>query len=138
RTFNATATYHPQNELIHELFEEQVRVNPEALALSCEGESLTYAELNARANQLASYLRGKDIGPDQRVGICMERSVEMVVGLIGTLKAGGAYVPLDPSYPPERLAYMLGDAAPKLVLIQERLRSHVSHAHTNLIALDTE
>src|SRR6202043_1378757 len=92
-----------------------------AVAGVYEGESLSYAQLNARANQLARYLTEQGVAADQLVGVCVERSLEMVVGLVGILKAGGAYVPLDPNYPPERLAYMLSDAAPRVLLIQEHL-----------------
>ena len=124
--FNATQVKYPQEKLIHELFEEQVQRTPQAVAVVYEGQSLTYAELNARANQLARYLRDQGVGPDQLVGICVERSLEMVVGLLGILKAGGAYVPLDPSYPPERLAYMLEDAAPQVLLTQKHLRAELA------------
>ena len=120
--FNAAGATYPQTSLIHELFEEQVQCTPDAVAVVYEGRSLTYAKLNAKANQLAHYLRERHIGPDQLVGICVERSLEMVVGLLGILKSGGAYVPLDPSYPPERLQYTLGDAAPRVLLTQARLR----------------
>jgi amino acid adenylation domain-containing protein len=119
--WNATQVLYAKDKCVHQLFEEQVRRTPEAVALVHEGESLTYGELNSRANRLAHYLRVRGVGPEQLVGVCVERSVEMVVGLLGILKAGGAYVPLDPSYPAERLAYMLADAAPKVLLTQERL-----------------
>ena len=112
KLFNATQMAYPQGKLLHELFEEQVRRTPGAVAVRYEDQSLSYAELNTKSNQLAWYLRKKGIGPDQLVGICVERSLEMVIGLLGILKAGGAYVPLDPNYPPERLAYLLQDAAP--------------------------
>src|SRR5207247_4070276 len=116
-----TAAEYPSDKGVHQLFEEQVQRTPEAVAVVYEDEQLTYGELNAKANQLAHKLRELDVGPEVLVGICVERSLEMVVGLLGILKAGGAYVPLDPSYPKERLAYMLGDAAPKVLLTQERL-----------------
>jgi len=122
--FNATQVAYPQEKLIHELFEEQVERTPEAVAVVCEGQSLTYAELNAKANQLARCLTQKGVGPDQRVGICVERSLEMVVGLLGILKAGGAYVPLDPSYRRNGGVHA-GDAAPKVLLIQEPLRDRL-------------
>src|SRR5437764_15328719 len=91
---------------IVELFEEQVEKTPERVAVVYEGESLSYGELNRRANQLARRLRGWGVGPEQLVGLCMKRSLEMVVGLMGVLKAGGAYVPLEPDYPRERLELM--------------------------------
>ncbi|HZF12136.1 MAG TPA: amino acid adenylation domain-containing protein [Thermoanaerobaculia bacterium] len=106
---------------LHEQFELQVRRTPEAVALVCEGEELRYGELDARANQLAHLLRRWNVGPGVRVGLCVERSLELVVGLLGTLKAGGAYVPLDPSYPRERLSFMLADAQVPVLLTQERL-----------------
>ena len=136
--FNASRAAYPKNKLIHQMFEEQVERTPKAVAAVYEGQALTYVELNERANRLAWYLRGKGIGPDQLVGICVERSLDMVVGLLGILKAGGAYVPLDPAYPPERLQYMLEDAAPKALLIQERLRERLPQTTGEVIALDTD
>jgi len=136
--FNATQAAYPQEKLVHELFEEQVYRTPGAVAVICEGHSLTYAELNAKANQLAHYLRERQIGPDQLVGICVERSLSMVVGLLGILKAGAAYVPLDPSYPPERLRYMLSDAAPKVILTQKHLRAQLPYTGAEAIALDDD
>ena len=114
--WNATQVEYPQDECLHELFEEQVERTPEAVALVFEKEELSYAELNRRANQLAHYLRKLGVKPEDLIGVCMERSVEMVVALLGVLKAGGAYVPLDPEYPVERLRFMIKDAGPKLVL----------------------
>ncbi|WAC73177.1 amino acid adenylation domain-containing protein [Roseateles sp. SL47] len=119
--FNATARAYPQDELIHELFEEQVRARPQATALVYEQQQLSYGELNERANQVAHRLVQLGIRPDDRVAICMQRSVEMVVGLLGILKSGAAYVPLDPAYPAARLAYMLGDSEPGAVLTQQAL-----------------
>ena len=133
--FNATQVEYPQ-KLIHELFEEQVQRTPQAVAVVYEGQSLTYAELNARANQLARYLTARGVGPDQRVAICVERSLEMVVGLLGVLKAGGAYVPLDPHYPPERLAYVLQDASPAVLLSQRRLLDLLPQTKATIILLD--
>ncbi|MGC1377497.1 MAG: amino acid adenylation domain-containing protein, partial [Anaerolineales bacterium] len=120
--WNAAGTVYPQDKCIHELFEAQVEKNPAAVAVVFEDQQLTYAELNARANQLAHYLRSQGVGPDVLVGICVERSLEMIVGLLGILKAGGAYVPLDPAYPPERLAYMLEDAKPAALLTHQHLQ----------------
>jgi amino acid adenylation domain-containing protein len=136
--FNATRKPYPHGKLVHELFEDQVKRTPEAEAVNYEGQNLSYAELNGRANQVARYLRARGVEPDQPVGICVERSLEMVVGLLGILKAGGAYVPLDPDYPPERLQYMLEDAAPKVLLIQERLRPRVPQTAARVIALDEQ
>ncbi|WP_308418605.1 non-ribosomal peptide synthetase [Chitinimonas arctica] len=115
--WNDTAQAYPADQAIHQLFEAQVARTPNAIALVCEGEQLSYAELNARANRLAHALRQAGVGPDRLVGLCVERSVAMVVGLLATLKAGGAYVPLDPDYPAERLRHMLQDSAPVLVLV---------------------
>ncbi|HYM75979.1 MAG TPA: amino acid adenylation domain-containing protein, partial [Candidatus Dormibacteraeota bacterium] len=107
---------------VHEIFEQQVEKAPEAVALDCEGEQLTYAELNRRANQLAHYLRACGLGPEPVVGICIERSTGLVVALLGILKAGGAYLPLDPEYPPERLRYMLEDSGAEMVLVSQGLK----------------
>ena len=128
----------PQENLIHGLFEEQVQRTPDATATVFEGHALTYAELNSRANQLAHHLKKRQIGPDQMVGICVERSLEMVMGLLGILKAGGAYVPLDPGYPPERLQYMLGDAAPRALLTQAHLRDRLPQTDVEVMVLDGE
>jgi amino acid adenylation domain-containing protein len=103
---------------VHEQFEAQVRRTPDAIAVVFEDRSLTYDSLNRRANQLARYLRRLGVGPDSRVAICVERTVEMVLGIVAVLKAGGAYVPLDPAYPAERIGYMLDDSAPLVLLIQ--------------------
>ncbi|HEX8692393.1 MAG TPA: amino acid adenylation domain-containing protein, partial [Longimicrobium sp.] len=113
--WNATDAPRP-DACLHELFEAQVERTPDAAALTFEDQTLTYAELNARANRLAHHLRGRGVGPDVRVGLCVERSLEMMVGLLGVLKAGGAYVALDPEYPEERLRYMLVDSEPALLL----------------------
>ena len=106
-----------REQSVHELFEEQVEASPEAVAVVCGDEQLSYAALNAQANRLAHHLQGAGVGPDARVAICLEKGVEMVVALLATLKAGGAYVPLDPAYPPDRLAYILKDSAPTVLLI---------------------
>jgi amino acid adenylation domain-containing protein len=114
--WNATAAEYPREACIHELFEARAEHSPAAVAVVFEGERLTYAELNARANRLAHHLMERGVGPDARVAVCMERGPEMVVGLLAILKAGGAYVPLDPTYPEERLRYMLDDSAPVALL----------------------
>ena len=127
RDWNATKVDYPQDQCIHQLFEAQVERTPEAIALVFEDQPLTYAELNARANRLAHHLIHLGIRPDERVAIAVERSLEMVVGLLGILKAGGAYVPLDPAYPEERLAFMLEDSAPVALVVhgatRQRLKS---------------
>ncbi|HEX5461232.1 MAG TPA: amino acid adenylation domain-containing protein [Steroidobacteraceae bacterium] len=127
----------PQEKLIHQLFEEQVDRTPAAVAVAYEEQSLTYGELNERANRLAGYLRERGVGPDVLVGICLERSLDMVAGLLGILKAGGAYVPLDPAYPGERLSFMLADAAPDIVLTHERCRSRLPSGSAAVISLDS-
>ena len=126
--WNATAADYPKDRLLHELFEEQAGRAPEAVAVVFEGAHLSYAELNARANQLAHCLRERGVGPDVIVGICVERSLEMLVGIFGVLKAGGAYLPLDPTYPAGRLTYMIEDARPILILTQEALRQRLPEA----------
>jgi amino acid adenylation domain-containing protein len=134
--WNRTQAAFPGESCIHALFEAQVERTPGAAAVVAGGEALAYAELNARANRLAHHLRALGVGPDVRVGICVERGPEMVVGLLAVLKAGGAYVPLDPSYPAERLAYMLADSAPAVVLTQRELRDRVGTAGVPVLELD--
>ncbi|RYH23628.1 MAG: hypothetical protein EON54_24830, partial [Alcaligenaceae bacterium] len=111
-----TVTYLP-TRLIHQLFEAQVINDGKAIAVECEGETLTYAELNAKANRLAHYLIQLGVRPDTRVGLCVSRSTGLVVGILGILKAGGAYVPLDPAYQSQRLMHILQDADPICLLI---------------------
>jgi amino acid adenylation domain-containing protein len=135
--FNATADAFPES-LVHELFEDAARRNPDAVAVVSGDKTLSYGELDRRANQLAHHLRAQGVGPDQPVAICVERSLEMIVGLLGILKAGGVYVPLDPVYPVERLAYMLADAAPKVILTQMQLRQRLPETAANVIELDTD
>src|SRR5829696_8124404 len=119
--WNQTHVSYPAHSSIHELFERQVERTPEAIALICEEQSLSYEELNGRANQLAHQLRTLGVGPEVLVGILMERSVEMVVSLLAVLKAGGAYVPLDPQYPAERLTFMLEDSQVGILLAHRHL-----------------
>ncbi|WP_186069436.1 non-ribosomal peptide synthetase [Burkholderia gladioli] len=115
--WNATSTPYPEDVCLHQQFEQQVERTPDAVALVFEEQTLSYAQLNARANQLAHELIALGVQPDSRVGICLQRSSAMVVGLLAILKAGGAYVPLDPAYPGERLAHILIDADPSIVLV---------------------
>jgi amino acid adenylation domain-containing protein len=136
--WNNTTKDYPQDKCIHQLFEEQVELTPDAVAIVFEGEQLTYRELNARANQLAHYLLSLGVEPEVLVGICVERSLEMVVGLLGILKAGGAYVPLDPAYPGERLAFMLEDSAVPVLLTQQRLVDRLPQQETQIVCLDTQ
>ena len=119
--WNNTEADYPKDKCIHEMFQEQAKQTPDAIAVTFEGQRLTYRELNTKANQLAHHLQRLGVGPGRLVGICLERSLEMVIGLLGILKAGGAYVPLDPSYPRERLAFMLEDAEVSVLLTQEKL-----------------
>ncbi|HEU4556898.1 MAG TPA: amino acid adenylation domain-containing protein, partial [Longimicrobium sp.] len=121
--WNRTEAEYPGDRCIHELFEAQVARTPGAMAVRFEEASLTYAELNAGANQLAHYLRRRGVGPEVRVGLCLERGVEMIVSILAVLKAGGAYVPLDPAYPADRLAFTLADAGVPVVLAQEKVRA---------------
>ena len=136
--WNNTQTDYPKDACIHELFEEQVELTPDAIALVFEDEQLTYKELNQRANQLAHHLRNLGVGAEVLVGICVERSLEMVVGLLGILKAGGAYVPLDPAYPPERLAFMLEDASVRVILTQRQLVKSIGKHQARIVCLDTD
>ncbi|HET7464985.1 MAG TPA: amino acid adenylation domain-containing protein, partial [Longimicrobium sp.] len=134
--WNRTAADYPRASCIHELVEAQAARTPDAAAVAFEGVHLSYAELNRRANRLAHHLRSLGVGPDVPVGICLERSPEMVVGLLAVLKAGGAYVPLDPEYPAERLRHMLADSAPAVVLSQTALRCRVEGAGVPVLELD--
>jgi amino acid adenylation domain-containing protein len=133
-----TAVDYPRDVCLHELIEAQVARSPDAIALVYEDSALTYRELDEQANQLAHYLRTHGVGPDSRVGLCVERSLSMVIGILGILKAGGAYVPLDPSYPADRLAYMLEHSAPSVVLIQASLEEHLPAMTVPVLRLDTE
>ena len=123
---------------LHLLLEQQVTRTPTSLALSCEGQTLTYAELNSKANQLARYLRSCGVGPDTLVGLCLERSLNLVVGLIAILKAGGAYLPLDPTYPRKRLAFMLADSGTSLVITSSALLAEQDFEHEGVQAIDLE
>ncbi|MBG1243500.1 non-ribosomal peptide synthetase [Nostoc sp. NZL] len=123
---------------IHQLFEAQVERTPDAVAVVFEQVQLTYRELNQRANQLANYLQKQGVGPEVLVGICVERSLDMIIGLLGILKAGGAYVPLDPTYPQERLALMLKDTQVSVILTQERLLSVLPEHQQQVVLLDTD
>jgi len=136
--WNNTQTDYSNNSCIHHLFEAQVQRTPNAIALIWENEQLTYQQLNQRANQLAHYLQKLGVKAETLVGICVERSIEMVVGLLGILKAGGAYVPLDPSYPQDRLAFMLHDAQVPVLLSQGRLIEHLPDHQAHLVCLDTD
>ncbi|MBD2540823.1 non-ribosomal peptide synthetase [Coleofasciculus sp. FACHB-SPT36] len=144
--WNQTQTDYPADSCFHQLFEQQVEKTPDAIALTArsanaltfEEQHLTYKQLNERANQLANYLQKQGITTESLVGICVERSLEIMVGLIGILKAGGAYVPLDPSYPQERLSFMLSDAQMPVLLTQQHLIEKLPHHTAKVICLDAE
>ena len=136
--WNNTKTDYPKDKCIHQLFEEQVEKNPDAVAVVFEQQKLTYSQLNSKANQLAHYLQKLGVVPETLVGICVERSLEMVVGLLAILKAGGAYVPLDPNYPTSRLNYMVEDAQLSIILTQEKWQHHLSETIGTVICLDTD
>ncbi|RKH54315.1 non-ribosomal peptide synthetase, partial [Corallococcus llansteffanensis] len=136
--WNATATDFPRDATLHGLIEAQVERTPDAVALAFEGRTLTYRELDARANQLAHALIARGVGPEVRVGLLLERSLELVVALLATLKAGGAYVPFDPAYPAQRLTWMLEDARPAVLLAQEHLLSRLPAQEAPVLCLDTQ
>ncbi|HEY2953461.1 MAG TPA: amino acid adenylation domain-containing protein, partial [Verrucomicrobiae bacterium] len=136
--WNDTRVDYPRDRCIHELFEAEAERRPEAVAVVFEGKQLTYGELNRRANQLAHYLRKLGLRPELMAGICVERSLEMIVGLLGILKAGGAYVPLDPNYPKERLAFMLEDTRVPVLLTQQRLLDALPKPPAKVICLDRD
>src|SRR5205814_10165816 len=134
--WNATGRTYPQERCVHELFEQQAANHPDAIALVQGEASLSYGELDRRANQVAHSLRQLGVGPEVLVGLCMERSLEMVVGLLGILKAGGAYVPLDPAFPPERISFMLEDTAAPVLLTQSSLAQAFPTEGVHVLCLD--
>ena len=136
--WNNTQAEYPQNQCIHQLFEEQVQRTPDAVAVTFANQQLTYQQLNTQANQLAHYLKSLGVGADVLVGICVERSLEMIVGILGILKAGGAYVPLDPEYPQERLSFMLEDAQMSVLLTQQQLVESLPQHQARVVCLDTD
>ena len=136
--FNDRAADYSPETCVHALFEAQAARTPDAVAVVCEDEQLSYGELNARANRLAHALRGMGVGAEVKVGLLMERSVEMIVGLLGVLKAGGAYVPLDPSFPQERLSFILEDTRAPVILTQARLLGILPQSAAQVICIDAE
>ncbi|UHA73128.1 non-ribosomal peptide synthetase [Paenibacillus sp. 481] len=136
--FNTTTADYPRDKSISQLFEEQVERTPNQVAVRFDSQQLTYRELNERANQLARTLRAEGVAADQLVGILVERSLEMIVGIFGILKAGAAYVPIDPAFPVERIRYMLEDSAAKVVVLQRHLQERTPHAYYTgkLVLLD--
>jgi amino acid adenylation domain-containing protein len=135
--FNDTASPYPR-ACLHELIAQQAASTPAAVAVEFEGERLDYGELDARANRLAHHLLDLGVGPEVLVGICVKRSLEMIVGLLGIMKAGGAYVPIDPAYPAERQAYMLGDSRAPVIVSQEGLRASLPPGSAQIVCLDTD
>ncbi len=136
--FNDTAFPYPQTLLIHQLFEQQVEQTPDATALVFGDSQLSYAELNRHANQLAHHLIASGVRPDDRVAICADRSLDLIIGLYAILKAGAGYIPLDPEYPAERLAYQLSDSKPMLLLTQQHLQTHLPIQNIPVWLLDDQ
>jgi amino acid adenylation domain-containing protein len=134
--WNATAAEYPRSKCVHQLIDEQSLRSPDAIAVAFEGQTLTYSELDRRANQLARYLIRLGVKPGALIGISVERSLEMMVGLMGIWKAGAAYLPLDPSYPAERLSFILGEASVPLLLTQAKLASHLSEGRVVFLDRD--
>ena len=137
-TWNSTQSDYPEQACVHQLIEEQVQRTPEALAVVFEERQLSYSEVNRQANQLAHLLQARGVGPEVLVGVCMERSIELVVALLAILKAGGAYVPLDPTYPQERLSYMIQDTQMPVLLTQRRWRDVLPAGDMQIICLDSD
>ncbi|MCI0495000.1 condensation domain-containing protein, partial [candidate division KSB1 bacterium] len=136
--WNQTSTDYPHDKCAHELFEAQVAQTPDAIALIFEDQEITYQQLNDRVNQLAHYLRKQGVKPEYLVGICAERSIEMIEGILAILKAGGAYVPMDPNYPKERLAYILEDSAATILLTTKKLTGIFADTTAKIICLDAD
>lgn len=136
--WNKTEADYSRQASIQSLFEEQAERSPEAIAVVCEDEQISYRELNERANQLGHYLRGKGVSAEDRVAVCMRRGKEMMVALLGILKAGAAYVPLDPDYPDDRLRYMLEDAQVRALLTEQRLLQMLPEGRTGTICMDKD
>ena len=136
--WNATEADYPSDVCLNELIEQQVERTPQSVAVVFEKKELTYKQLNQRANQLAHYLRNLGVGPEVRVGICMERSLEMVVAILAVLKSGAAYVPLDPEYPKERLAFMLSDSQATILITTLQTKPRLPSTHANTICVDIE
>src|SRR6185369_12206269 len=134
--WNETSVAYPHDLTLHQLFEAQAAATPAAVALISETEQISYGELNERANQLAHYLRELGVGPEQLIGVCCERSIEMMVAVLGVLKAGAAYVPLDPEYPAARLAGMMEDEGLAVLLTQEKLLDILPAYSGHVISLD--
>ena len=134
--WNEGKTEYPSNVCIHQLFEMQVTRTPEAVALTCSGQSMTSRELGAKSDRLARALRDLGVGPDVLVGVSMERSNELVVALLAILKAGGAYLPIDLAYPPERLAFMLSDSQAPVLLTASTLKKDLPATTSKILCVD--
>jgi amino acid adenylation domain-containing protein len=135
--WNDTRVPYPAVECVYQLVEQQVEKTPDAVAVTFEGQSLSYRELNSRANRLAHYLAGRGVQAGSLVAVCMERSIDMLVAVLATLKAGAGYIPLDPVYPAERLAFMLSDASPAALLTQRAMADQLQPTATNVICVDS-
>src|SRR5207253_8068291 len=139
--YNDTCAEYPRDKCIHELFAEQVWINPHKTAVVFGDQELSYQELYNRSHDLALHLQSHGVGPDAIVGLCLERSLEMMVGIMGTVQAGGAYLPADPAYPDDRLAYMLQDSQAAIVITQEKFEKKIASLlmqDATLISLDTQ
>ena len=136
--WNDTKTDYPRNTFFYQLFEQQVLLNPSRIAVEYGDNHISYDELNCKANQLAHYLRDVGVGPNVLVGLFVDRSIEMMVGLLGILKAGGAYVPLDPAYPQERLSYMLKESKSPVVITQSKCKSNLPESDALVVCIDSD
>lgn len=136
--WNNTDTQFARDACMHQFFERQAERTPEADAIVCRGRTLTYLELNERANRLAAYLQGLGVGPDDLVGVCVERSLEMIVAVLGVLKAGGAYVPLDPTFPANRISFMMDDSRAKFVITQAHLLPTLPTSMATIVRIDAD
>ncbi|MCC5669145.1 amino acid adenylation domain-containing protein [Nostoc sp. CHAB 5784] len=136
--WNQTQADYPQQTCIHQLFEAQVERSPDSIAAIFAQQQITYRQLNTRANQLARHLQALGVGPDVLVGICVERSLEMIVGVLAILKAGGAYIPLDPAYPQQRLSLMLSDSQVSVLLTQQHLLAQLPEHQAHILCLDRD
>jgi len=136
--WNETKADFPSDKCMHQWFESLAEQNPDAIALTFAGQKLTYGEFNRRANQMARYLQNIGVGKEDLVGICMERSIEMMIGIMGTLKAGGAFIPLDPAYPTDRLDYMIADSSLSVLLTQQVLDQRLNPQQAKIVCVDSE
>ncbi|MDP8934959.1 MAG: amino acid adenylation domain-containing protein, partial [Cyanobacteriota bacterium] len=136
--FNSTKADYQLDKCVHQLFEEQAERSPNRIAAVCENQQITYSELNARANQIAHYLQQLGVKPEVIVGLCVDRSLEAIAGILGILKAGGAYLPLDPAMPKERLALMLQNAQTPVLLTQQHLIKNLPETQAHIVCLDTD